>query len=38
MKEPAAHDAKQNRTIKIFALSVIIRSRFYRTPLLQIFS
>ena len=38
MKVPAAHDAKQSRTTKIFALRVMIRLQFYYTPSLQSFS
>jgi hypothetical protein len=38
MKIPAAHDAKQSRTIKIFALRVMNRLQLYRTSSLQSFS
>ena len=38
MKVPAAHDAKQSRTTKIFALRVMVRLQFYYTPSLQSFS
>ena len=38
MKVPAAHDAKQSRTTKIFALRVMVRLQSYYTPSLQSFS
>lgn len=38
MKVPAAHEAKQSKTIATFTGSVINRIRFYRTPSLQSFS